>query len=38
MSPFPQDRSVVVTGAVSPRGIGRATANLLAGQSICQPG
>jgi NAD(P)-dependent dehydrogenase (short-subunit alcohol dehydrogenase family) len=32
MSAFPQDRTVIVTGAVSPRGIGRATADLLAGQ------
>lgn len=32
MSAFPQDKTVVITGAVSPRGIGRATAELLAGQ------
>ena len=32
MSAVPQDRTVIVTGAVSPRGIGRATAELLAGQ------
>ncbi|HEX8508553.1 MAG TPA: SDR family NAD(P)-dependent oxidoreductase, partial [Propionibacteriaceae bacterium] len=30
MSTFPDDRTVIVTGAVSPRGIGRATADLLA--------
>ncbi len=29
-TPFPADRTVIVTGAASPRGIGRATANLLA--------
>ena len=28
--PFPAERTVVVTGAASPRGIGRSTANLLA--------
>lgn len=32
MSSFPSDRTVVVTGAASPRGIGRATAELLASQ------
>jgi len=30
MSNFPADRTVIVTGAVSPRGIGRATADYLA--------
>jgi 2-hydroxycyclohexanecarboxyl-CoA dehydrogenase len=30
-APFPADRTAIVTGAASPRGIGRATANLLAG-------
>jgi len=30
MSAFPTDRTVILTGAVSPRGIGRATADLLA--------
>ena len=29
-TPFPADRTVIVTGAASARGIGRATANLLA--------
>ena len=29
-APFPADRTVIVTGAASQRGIGRATANLLA--------
>ena len=29
-TPFPADRTVIVTGAASERGIGRATANLLA--------
>ena len=32
MPSFPAARTVIVTGAVSPRGIGRATADLLAGQ------
>jgi len=32
MSTFPAARTVIVTGAVSPRGIGRATADLLASQ------
>lgn len=32
MSAFPRDRTVLITGAVSPRGIGRATADLLASQ------
>ncbi len=32
MSAFPAQRTAIVTGAVSPRGIGRATADLLAGQ------
>jgi NAD(P)-dependent dehydrogenase (short-subunit alcohol dehydrogenase family) len=31
MTTFPDARTVIVTGAVSPRGIGRATADLLAG-------
>ena len=29
---FPPDRTVVITGAVSPRGIGRYTAGYLAGR------
>jgi NAD(P)-dependent dehydrogenase (short-subunit alcohol dehydrogenase family) len=32
MTAFPESRTVIITGAVSPRGIGRATADLLAGQ------
>lgn len=32
MSALPQSRTVIVTGAVSPRGIGRVTADLLAGR------
>ena len=32
MTAFPESRTVVITGAVSPRGIGRATADLLAAQ------
>jgi NAD(P)-dependent dehydrogenase (short-subunit alcohol dehydrogenase family) len=32
MSTFPDARTVIVTGAVSPRGIGRVTAHLLASQ------
>lgn len=32
MSTFPPQRTVIVTGAVSPRGIGRATAHLLASE------
>ncbi len=32
MSTFPAARTVIITGAVSPRGIGRATADLLASQ------
>ncbi|MCY0905156.1 SDR family NAD(P)-dependent oxidoreductase [Arthrobacter sp. H14-L1] len=32
MSEFPAERTVIVTGAVSPRGIGRATVNYLAEQ------
>jgi NAD(P)-dependent dehydrogenase (short-subunit alcohol dehydrogenase family) len=32
LSTFPTARTVIVTGAVSPRGIGRATADLLASQ------
>ena len=32
MSTFPSERTVIVTGAVSERGIGRATANYLAEQ------
>jgi NAD(P)-dependent dehydrogenase (short-subunit alcohol dehydrogenase family) len=32
MNSFPADHTVVITGAASPRGIGRATAELLAGQ------
>lgn len=32
MIQLPNERTVIVTGAVSPRGIGRATAELLAGQ------
>ncbi|MCU1574509.1 MAG: short-chain dehydrogenase [Micrococcaceae bacterium] len=32
MSEFPTERTVIVTGAVSPRGIGRATVNYLAEQ------
>lgn len=33
--PFPADRSAVVTGAASARGIGRATADRLASQGWC---
>lgn len=32
VTPFPATRTVIVTGAASPRGIGRATADLLASQ------
>ena len=32
MSTFPSERTAIVTGAVSERGIGRATANYLAEQ------
>ncbi|HEV7169288.1 MAG TPA: SDR family NAD(P)-dependent oxidoreductase, partial [Micrococcaceae bacterium] len=32
MSIFPTDRTAIVTGAVSPRGIGRATADYLAAE------